>query len=54
MTKKGEDGADISSWSMEDLRQVVKEFIEKQSSFLSSGDNFISQEQNSKENIEEQ
>ena len=43
--KKGEVGADISSWSMEDLRIVVQEFIEKQTSFLSGGENIIYQEQ---------
>ena len=48
--KKGEVGADISSWSMEDLRQVVQEFIEKQTSFLSGGDNIISQEQEQEQN----
>ena len=41
ITKKGEDGADIGSWSMNDLRQVVEEFIEKQSSFLSGGENIV-------------
>ena len=54
ISKKGDDGADISSWSMEDLRQVVQEFIEKQTSFLSGGENIISQEQTPNENIEEQ
>ena len=54
ISKKGDDGADISSWSMEDLRQVVQEFIEKQTSFLSGGENIISQEQSPNENIEEQ
>lgn len=42
ITKKGEEGADIGSWSMEDLREVVQEFIDKQNSFLSGGENFIS------------
>ena len=54
ISKKGDDGADISSWSMEDLRQVVQEFIEKQTSFLSGGENIITQEQSPNENIEEQ
>ena len=26
-SKKGEEGADISNWTMEDLKQIVKEFI---------------------------
>ena len=26
-SKKGEDGADISNWTMEDLKQIVKEFV---------------------------
>ena len=53
ITKKGEDGADIGSWSMEDLRKVVEEFIEKQTSFLTGGDNIISQVPNSNEIAEE-
>ena len=44
IAKKGDDGADISSWSMEDLREVVQEFIEKQTLFLSGGENIITQE----------
>ncbi len=52
--KKGEDGADIGSWSMNDLQKVVQEFIEKQSSFLSGGDIVIPPPQNSNEITEEQ
>ena len=26
-SKKGEEGSDISNWTMEDLQQVVQEFI---------------------------
>ncbi len=54
MMKKGEDGADIGSWSMEDLCNVVQEFIEKQSSFLSGGDNIQPQLPPTNEIIEEQ
>ena len=54
ITKKGEDGADIGSWSMDDLRKVVQEFTEKQSSFLSGGENISSQIQTSNEIAEEQ
>ena len=54
ITKKGEDGADIGSWSMEDLRNVVQEFTEKQSLFLSCGENIVSQIQTSNEIVEEQ
>ena len=54
ITKKGEDGADIGSWSMEDLRNVVQEFTEKQSLFLSGGENIVSQIQTSNEIVEEQ
>ena len=39
--KKGEEGADIGSWSMSDLIKVVKEFVDKQTSFLSGEDNMI-------------
>ena len=53
ITKKGERGADIASWSMEDLIKVVQEFTEKQSSFLSGGDNLIPHTQNSDEISEE-
>ena len=53
ITKKGEDGADIGAWSMEDLRKVVEEFTEKQTSFLSGGDNITSQVPNSNEITEE-
>ena len=28
--KKGEEGADVSNWSMEDLKKVVNEFIKLQ------------------------
>ena len=54
ITKKGEDGADIGSWSMEDLRNVVQEFTEKQSLFLSGGENIVSQIPTSSETVEEQ
>ena len=54
ITKKGEDGADIGSWSMEDLRNVVQEFTEKQSLFLSGGENIVSQIPTSNEIVEEQ
>lgn len=54
ITKKGEDGADIGSWSMEDLRNVVQEFTEKQSLFLSGGENIVSQIPTSSEIVEEQ
>ena len=54
ITKKGEDGADIGSWSMDDLRKVVQEFTEKQSSFLSGGENISSQVPTSNEIAEEQ
>ena len=54
MMKKGEEGADIGSWSMEDLCNVVQEFIEKQSSFLSGGDNIQPQLPPTNEIIEEQ
>ena len=52
--KKGEEGADIGSWSMNDLQQVVQEFIEKQSSFLIGGDIVIPPTQNQNEIPEEQ
>ena len=52
--KKGEEGADIGSWSMNDLQQVVQEFIEKQSSFLLGGDIVIPPTQNQNEIPEEQ
>ena len=39
--KKGEEGADIGSWSMSDLIKVVKEFVDKQTSFLSGEENMI-------------
>ena len=39
--KKGEEGADIGSWSMNDLIKVVKEFVDKQTSFLSGEENMI-------------
>ena len=29
-TKKGEEGSDVSNWSMEDLKKVVNEFIKLQ------------------------
>ena len=54
ITKKGEDGADIGSWSMDDLRKVVQEFTEKQSLFLSGGENISSQIATSNEIAEEQ
>ena len=54
ITKKGEDGADIGSWSMEDLRNVVQEFTEKQSLFLSGGENIVTQIPTSNEIVEEQ
>ena len=54
ITKKGEDGADIGSWSMEDLRNIVQEFTEKQSLFLSGGENIVSQIPTSSETVEEQ
>ena len=54
IAKKGEDGADIGSWSMEDLCKVVQEFIEKQSSFLLGGDNIVPQLPNTNEIMEEQ
>ena len=53
ITKKGEDGADIGSWSMNDLRQVVEEFIEKQSSFLQGGENIVAPLPNPNESNEQ-
>ena len=33
MDKKGEDGADVGNWSMNDLKIVVKEFISMQQNY---------------------
>ena len=54
ITKKGEEGADIGSWSMEDLRAVVQEFIIKQSSFFSGDINIAPPVTTPNSNIEEQ
>ena len=38
-SKKGEDGADITNWTMEDLKHIVKEFISLISKEEANGNN---------------